>query len=271
MLAFIAMLADALKRAIARRVSPIPALACDFRSGYAGGCAGCPQATAPTRTTLENLPMSTTSLFFTAAGVGLAIAAPVGPMGMLCIRRTLSGGPRAGLAIGFGIASGDAAYGLIAALGLVGISQFMLAYDRPLHLLAGLFLLYLGVRALLQKPPAQTADGNGNGNGKLAQIGRAGALRAYASALLLTLTNPQTVIMFAALFTTLAPRGAFSPAIALTTVGGVFAGSIAWWCCLVTMVSLARHAIGSRLRVAIDRVVGFTLAAFGVVEIRRAL
>jgi threonine/homoserine/homoserine lactone efflux protein len=215
--------------------------------------------------------MSTTSLFFTAAGVGLAIAAPVGPMGMLCIRRTLTGGPRAGLAIGFGIASGDAAYGLIAALGLVSISQFMLAYDRTLHLLAGLFLLYLGVRALLQKPPVETADGNGNGNGKLAQIGRAGALRAYASALLLTLTNPQTIIMFAALFTTLAPRGAFSPAIALTTVGGVFAGSIAWWCCLVTIVSLARHAIGSRLRVAIDRVVGFMLAAFGVVEIRRAL
>lgn len=211
--------------------------------------------------------MSTTSLFFTAAGVGLAIAAPVGPMGMLCIRRTLTGGPRAGLAIGFGIATGDAVYGLIAALGLVGISQFMLAYDRPLHLLAGLFLLYLGVRALLQKPAADTA----NGDGKLAQVGRAGALRAYASAVLLTLTNPQTVIMFAALFTTLAPRGAFSSAIALTTVGGVFCGSIAWWCFLVTVVSLARHAIGSRLRVAIDRVVGFMLAAFGVVEIRRAL
>ncbi|WP_454824668.1 LysE family translocator [Paraburkholderia xenovorans] len=221
--------------------------------------------------------MSTTSLFFTAAGVGLAIAAPVGPMGMLCIRRTLTGGPRAGLAIGFGIATGDAAYGLIAALGLVGISQFMLAYDRPLHLLAGLFLLYLGVRTLLQKAPAEAANGPSptgdttNGNGKLAQVGRAGALRAYASSLLLTLTNPQTVIMFAALFTTLAPRGAFSSSIALTTVGGVFCGSIAWWCFLVTVVSLARHAIGSRLRVAIDRIVGFTLAAFGVVEIRRAL
>lgn len=214
--------------------------------------------------------MSTTSLFLTAAGVGLAIAAPVGPMGMLCIRRTLTGGPRAGLAIGFGIATGDAAYGLIAALGLVSISQFMLAYDRPLHLLAGLFLLYLGVRTLLQKAPADAANGD-NGNGKLAQVGRAGALRAYASSLLLTLTNPQTVIMFAALFTTLAPRGAFSSSIALTTVGGVFCGSIAWWCFLVTVVSLARHAIGSKLRVAIDRIVGFTLAAFGVVEIRRAL
>lgn len=215
--------------------------------------------------------MSTTSLFVTSAGVGLAIAAPVGPMGMLCIRRTLTGGPRAGLAIGFGIATGDAVYGLIAALGLVGISQFMLAYDRPLHLVAGLFLLYLGVRTLLQKAPADAANGNSDGNGKLAQVGRAGALRAYASSLLLTLTNPQTVIMFAALFTTLAPRGAFSSSIALTTVGGVFCGSIAWWCFLVTVVSLARHAIGSKLRVAIDRIVGITLAAFGIVEIRRAL
>ncbi len=217
--------------------------------------------------------MSTASLFVTSAGVGLAIAAPVGPMGMLCIRRTLTGGPRAGLAIGFGIATGDAVYGLIAALGLVGISQFMLAYDRPLHLVAGLFLLYLGVRTLLQKAPAEAANSNGgsDANGKLAQVGRAGALRAYASSLLLTLTNPQTVIMFAALFTTLAPRGAFSSSIALTTVGGVFCGSIAWWCFLVTVVSLARHAIGSKLRVAIDRIVGFTLAAFGIVEIRRAL
>lgn len=217
--------------------------------------------------------MSMTSLFFTAAGVGLAIAAPVGPMGMLCIRRTLTGGPRAGLAIGLGIATGDALYGLIAALGLVSISQFMLAYDRPLHLLAGLFLLYLGVRTLLQKAPADTANGepDGNSNSKLAQVGRAGALRAYASSLLLTLTNPQTVIMFAALFTTLAPRGAFSSTIALTTVGGVFCGSIAWWCFLVTAVSLARHAIGSKLRLAIDRFVGIMLAAFGVVEIRRAL
>lgn len=216
--------------------------------------------------------MSTASLFITSAGVGLAIAAPVGPMGMLCIRRTLTGGPRAGLAIGFGIATGDAVYGLIAALGLVGISQFMLAYDRPLHLLAGLFLLYLGVRALLQKTPVvEAANGNGNSDSKLAQVGRAGTLRAYASSLLLTLTNPQTVIMFAALFTTLAPHGAFSSSIALTTVGGVFCGSIAWWCFLVTVVSLARHAIGSKLRMAIDRIVGFTLAAFGIVEIRRAL
>jgi threonine/homoserine/homoserine lactone efflux protein len=211
--------------------------------------------------------MPSTALFFTAAGVGLAVAAPVGPMGMLCIRRTLAEGPQAGLAIGFGIASGDAVYGLIAALGLVGLSHFMLAYDRPLHLAAGLFLLYLGLRALLQKAPADA----GTEDNPLDRKNYAGTLRAYASALLLTLTNPQTVIMFAALFTTLAPRGAFSTTVALTTVSGVFCGSIAWWCCLVSAVTLARHALGSRLRRLIDRGVGLGLALFGLVEIRRAL
>ena len=212
--------------------------------------------------------MFNASLFLTAAGVGLAVAAPVGPMGMLCIRRTLTDGPRAGLAIGFGIATGDATYGLIAALGLVSVSHFMLAYDRPLHIIAGLFLLYLGIRTMLQKVPAD----NGNAEaGKFRSVGHAGALKAYAGALLLTLTNPQTVIMFAALFTTLAPRGPFSSGIALTTVFGVFCGSIAWWCFLVAAISLARHAIGHKLRVVIDRIAGFALAAFGIAEIRRAV
>jgi threonine/homoserine/homoserine lactone efflux protein len=206
--------------------------------------------------------MAGVGLFLTAAGVGLAVAAPVGPMGMLCIRRTLTEGPRAGLAIGFGIASGDAIYGLVAALGMVSISQFMLAYDRPLHLVAGLFLLYLGIRTLMQKPATDAANLNG------ASVSTA---RAYASSLLLTLTNPQTIIMFAALFATLAPRGPFSTSIALTTVFGVFCGSIAWWCVLVTMVSAARHALGEKVRRLIDRVAGLALAAFGVAEIRRAV
>ena len=214
--------------------------------------------------------MFTSTLFLTAAGVGLAVAAPVGPMGMLCIRRTLTDGPRAGLAIGLGIAGGDAIYGLVAALGLVSVSHFMLAYDKPLHIIAGLFLLYLGIRTMLQKVPADNGNSQDN-EGKLANIGHAGALKAFASALLLTLTNPQTVIMFAALFTALAPRGPFSSSVALTTVLGVFCGSIAWWCFLVTAVSLARHAIGHKLRVIIDRIAGLALAVFGVVEVKRAL
>ncbi|SOE88581.1 Threonine/homoserine/homoserine lactone efflux protein [Caballeronia arationis] len=206
--------------------------------------------------------MPNAGLFFTAAGVGLAVAAPVGPMGMLCIRRTLTEGPRAGLAIGVGIASGDAIYGLVAALGMVSVSHFMLAYDKPLHLVAGLFLLYLCLRTLLQKPATDAAA---------IDCASAGTARAFASWLLLTLTNPQTIIMFAALFATLAPRGPFSSGVALTTVFGVFFGSIAWWCFLVAVVSGARHALGARVRRMIDRAAGLALAAFGVAEIRRSV
>jgi threonine/homoserine/homoserine lactone efflux protein len=206
--------------------------------------------------------MSTAGLILTASGVGLAVAAPVGPMGMLCIRRTLTEGPRAGLSIGFGIACGDAIYGLVAALGMVSVSRFMLAYDKPLHLVAGLFLLYLGIRTFMHKPADDAAN---------AAPAPAGMGRAFASSLLLTLTNPQTIIMFAALFATLAPRGAFSPGVALTTVLGVFCGSIAWWCFLVTVVSGARHALGVRVRRLIDRAAGLALAGFGVAEIRRSV
>lgn len=88
------------------------------------------------------------SLFLKAVGVGvgIAIAAPVGPMSLLCMRRTLTRGWRHGLAIGGGIAIGDASYGVVAALGLASLSRFMLAHEKPLHLAAGLFLIYLGLK-----------------------------------------------------------------------------------------------------------------------------
>src|SRR6516225_45876 len=139
---------------------------CPMRSGQNRRLpsSGKKSRTMASQTTIKGERMLNPTLFFTAAGVGLAVAAPVGPMGMLCIRRTLTDGPRAGLAIGFGIASGDAIYGLIAALGLVGVSHFMLAYDNPLHIIAGLFLLYLGIRTMLQKVPADTGNSNGGDN-----------------------------------------------------------------------------------------------------------
>jgi threonine/homoserine/homoserine lactone efflux protein len=205
------------------------------------------------------------AVFAKAASVGFAIAAPVGPMGLMCIRRTLTQGPRSGLAIGAGIATGDAIYGMIAALGLVSVSRFMLTHDKPLHLTAGLFLLYLAWRTLAAQPEAADA----------AQMpartlpSRAGP--AYGGAVLLTLTNPQTIVMFAALFAALTPPGGFAADVAAATVAGVFSGSMLWWCLLVAMVAAARHALGARVRRLIDRVAGLVLGLFGVVEIRRAL
>ena len=194
-----------------------------------------------------------------AAGFGVAVAAPVGPMSLLCMRRTLGQGWRPGLATGVGIAAGDGIYATVAALGLAGVSSVLLAHERSLHIAAGLFLLWLGVTTMRARADAVLpAAGQ-----------RVSWPAAFASAMLLTLTNPPTIIMFAAIFTALAPGPGFDPAVAAATVGGVFAGSLLWWCGMVGFVVLFRGALGPRPRRWIDRVAGLGLAVFGLVELRR--
>src|ERR1700744_4892733 len=123
--------------------------------------------------------MSDPSLLLKAFGVGLAVAAPVGPMSLLCMRRTLARGWRPGLATGLGIAAGDGVYAGVAALGLAGLSRFMLAHQTPLHLAAGLFLLWLGLASLRRRsaPDAVIAPES------------KGHLAMFAGSWLLTLTN----------------------------------------------------------------------------------
>lgn len=206
--------------------------------------------------------MSFVPLFLKAAGIGVAIAAPVGPMSLLCMRRTLTRGWRQGIAVGGGIATGDALYALVAGLGLAGLSHFMLDHERPLHLTAGLFLLYLGLKAVFAS--SRDSDAPDVRSGK-SWIGD------FAGTVLLTLTNPPTIIMFAAVFTALAPPAGFAPATAFVTVAGVFTGSLLWWCGVVAGLSTVRRAIGRRVRTWIDRVAGAALAVFGAIELRRAL
>ena len=199
-------------------------------------------------------------LFVQGMGFGLAVAAPVGPMALLCMRRTLAQGWRPGLATGMGIAVGDGLYACVAVAGLAGLSSFMLAHQQPLHLAAGLFLLYLGLKTALGRPPQAGAPQPA-----------AAAGRAFAGSVLLTLTNPPTIIMFAAIFASLAPPDGFAAASAAATVGGVLAGSALWWCGLVAGVSAVRHAIGARVRRWIDRVAGAVLGVFGGAELAKVL
>ncbi len=151
--------------------------------------------------------------------IGFSIAAPVGPIGVLCIQRTMSAGRLAGLATGVGAATADAAYGCIAGFGLSFISQFLITQQLWLRLGGGLFLGYLGWRTLSATPPQETAASEPQG-----------LFPAYLSTLFLTLTNPMTILSFTAIFAGLglaAGAGNYNAALAL--VLGVFSGSAAWW------------------------------------------
>src|SRR5215470_8265867 len=121
--------------------------------------------------------------------IGFAIAAPVGPIGVLCIRRSLAEGQRMGLVTGLGAATADAGYGCVAGFGLTAVSGFMVGQKLWLGLLGGLFLLYLGARTFFSKPVDQAAPVAGKGLSS-----------AYLSTFLLTLTNPMTILSFAAVF-----------------------------------------------------------------------
>ena len=194
--------------------------------------------------------------------IGFSIAAPVGPIGVLCIRRTLASGRLAGLLSGLGAATADAFYGLLSAGSLTVISGFLIGHQAWLRLVGGVFLGYLGVKTFLTRPAAVAENGS-----EPKAISR---LKDYSSTLLLTLTNPMTILSFAAIFGGLglgsppggsAPTG-FMPAASL--VGGVFLGSAAWWTLLSSGLSLLRQKVSGGLLVWVNRISGLVITGFGV-------
>lgn len=201
-------------------------------------------------------------LFGKGLALGFAIAAPVGPIGLLCIRRTLADGPVTGFAVGLGAATADAAFGAVAGFGLAVVSDFMVAERRWLAALGGLFLLWLGLRTAIARP--RGADGNGATRG-------GGLLIAWGTTFLLTLTNPATILSFAAAFAALGLADwAGDRMAALVLVLGVFLGSAAWWLGLSTGVGLFRTRIGAAALGWINRLSGACLMAFGAAAIYTA-
>ena len=186
--------------------------------------------------------------------IGFSIAAPVGPIGVLCIRRALAGGFAAGLASGLGAASADAVYGSLAGFGLTAISQALIQQQSWLRLIGGLFLCYLGVRSWLSVPSTSEAE--------VRPLSRLGA---YLSTFLLTLTNPVTILAFAAIFAGLGMvDAAASYTAAACLVLGVFAGSSLWWLTLSGVVGIVRARVTGRWLRVVNRVSGVVLVGFGV-------
>jgi threonine/homoserine/homoserine lactone efflux protein len=184
---------------------------------------------------------------------GFLVATPVGPTGLLCIHRTLSEGRVHGLVSGLGAATADALYGLIAALGLTFISNFLVREQLWLRLFGGLFLCYLGVRTLLSKSvEASSADAPSHTSN-------------YGSTFLLTLTSPITILVFAAVF---AGLGALSSGAHYFYVGlsvaGVFTGSALWWFILCGAAGVLRRKIGYDRLTHLNKISGIIITVFGL-------
>jgi threonine/homoserine/homoserine lactone efflux protein len=186
--------------------------------------------------------------------IGFSIAAPVGPIGILCIQRGLSSGSLAGFVSGAGAATADAIYGSIAVFGLNAATALLLGQGRWLHIIGGLFLIYLGMRIFIARPSATAAE----------VPSQLGLFRNYLSTFFLTLTNPMTILSFAAVYAGLDTRGdGFDLWRSGLMVLGVFCGSLLWWFFLSLLVGIFRKRFDPALH-WINLVSGCLVMGFGL-------
>jgi threonine/homoserine/homoserine lactone efflux protein len=197
-------------------------------------------------------------LFAQSLLIGLSIAAPVGPIGLLVIQRTLQRGPAIGLATGLGAAVADAAYGAVGAFGVTSLIGALSAARVPLALGGGAFLLWLAWTTWRSAPAAKAAAAGG---------GR-GLLPSFAGSLLLTLSNPATIFSFIAVFGALAANGAAgahaAPSSPWPMIAGVLVGSALWWLLLSAVVGRLRARFDARAQRAVNRLSALVLAAFAL-------
>lgn len=193
------------------------------------------------------------TLFLESLWIGLAIAAPVGPIGLLVIQRTLRHGRAMGLATGLGAAAADAVYGAVGAFGVTVLVTALTAARVPLALAGGAFLLWLAWRTWHTAPAGHAAAAGGG----------PGLAAAFAGTFALTLSNPATILAFVAIFSALAARGA-GVASPWTMIAGVCAGSALWWLLLSGAVGALRRRFDARAQQVVNRISAVALAAFAL-------
>jgi threonine/homoserine/homoserine lactone efflux protein len=187
--------------------------------------------------------------------IGFSLALPVGPIALLCIRRTLAKGNLSGLFTGLGAATADGVYGAVAGFGITVISNFLVKHSFSLRLLGGGFLCYLGFR-IFHSIPRPKAD----------FIDEVGLVKDYFSTFVLTLTNPITLLAFAAVFAAAGPAEAKHTFYStLVMVVGVVFGSAFWWVLLTGMVSIFHGKINTSGILIINKISGTVICIFGIV------
>ena len=191
--------------------------------------------------------------FYKGLIIGFSVAAPVGPIGVLTIKRTLSEGRLSGFVTGMGAAVADTAYGMVAGFGLTMISSFLLAQGFWLKLIGGLFLVYLGLRSFASKPVSNETALNNKG-----------LWSNFISTFFLTITNPATILSFLAIFAGfgVATEPANWTASSMLVLG-VFTGSALWWLLLSFTVGAFRSKVTLNGMVWVNRLSGLVIISFG--------
>lgn len=199
--------------------------------------------------------MSILLYLFKAWMIGMAVALPVGPIGMLCIKKTLELGIKGALLVGLGASLADSVYGLIAALGLTAVSHIMIAGSCALKLIGGVFLLYLAYKE------AKSAVASNE-----AHVSEKGHFKLVSEVFFLTLTNPMTILSFVGIFASIG-AGSASTLESIMMVVGIFLGSMTWWCVLGTVITKIKHKLPKIWLERIKWISCFILASFGLVAI----
>lgn len=184
---------------------------------------------------------------------GLAIAVPVGPVNVLCASRTLAKGRLSGLISGFGAATADAFYGAIAGFSITFVIQFLEREEFWIRVFGGILLIAIGVmyyRKPAQKPFERSNEGAAHSD--------------FSSTLLLTLTNPTSILSFMAVLAGLGMGGQRASWLTLLLVAGIFCGSMLWWVILVLLVNRFRNRFDERAMHWMNRIAGLAIGGFGI-------
>jgi threonine/homoserine/homoserine lactone efflux protein len=205
---------------------------------------------------MDFIPLVISGIIF-----GLIAAVPIGPVNLICIRRTLQYGPGHGFVSGMGAAFGDGAFACITGFGLTEIGRLVNGHSVVLQIAGGSLLLFFGLRIFFSHPTTRLADKLAAAESKTATYARD-----IASTFALTITNPATLFGFTVMFASLSGLSGDEPSFisAAVVVGGVFAGSALWWLVLTTVVGLFHARIDERVMGIINKVCGVTIVIFGV-------
>jgi putative LysE/RhtB family amino acid efflux pump len=191
--------------------------------------------------------------------IGLSVAAPVGPLSTLTMRRTIDRGFAAGIVSGLGIALGDATYGAIAAFGFTSLSDLLIDHQQLIRLAGGIALFYIGAQILRTARTPSVA--------RLDSMRSSGFRRTAGTMYLLTLANPVTILSFAAIFGGLGVALGNSAGESLLLVTGVFFGSMIWWWVLCGLLANVRHRLAPRWISRIDFAAGAVILAMASISI----